>query len=562
MPLKRRFVLLLLLPVTAILLSVGTLGFYFIQRYLFDLWTGSAQLKLGKAAEEIRMRLDDKLLLVNLIVQTENVPHGDVSQSFLIDLLRKKLGVQSANIEAYQAQTPERHDLKTIQAHPHEGSEHLSANRTLIEPDFSDRTLLLERILPDEGQNPTRRLVVKITLDSFLDDIQQIGLWKGSNACLITADGYYLTHTDHSMHDRIRLGDGGDPIEKSVLNDLKDRSEGIILGKGYPPALVMGFQRVPSTNWYVILYSKGSAILEPIIRFVLIYLLGTIGVVATILMLIRSATEPVARSLGELSSVAEKIENGDYTCRLAESGSGEIGYLNRSFNQMMDGIRQRDVLQGIFGRYVDDNVARELMSRPELLRLGGEERVVTILMADLTGFTDMEEQCPPEEVVRVLNKYLATMIGVISAHSGLIVDFFGSGILAFFDSAGTTVEDRAASAIECAFEMRDGFQRLQDEAEALQMVGMAIGIHTDTVIVGNIGSEIRTKYGIVGSAVNLTERIKSSASASSILVSGETYRMLEHRLKVGPKVRVVLKGLDHYRDLYPVAGIDRETRLQ
>jgi sigma-B regulation protein RsbU (phosphoserine phosphatase) len=278
-----------------------------------------------------------------------------------------------------------------------------------------------------------------------------------------------------------------------------------------------------------------------------------------IFVLIRLTTRSVARSVAELSAVAGRIENGDFTSTLPEVRTDEIGHLNRSFNQMIEGLHQRDVIQGIFGRYMDQSIAEELLKQSELLRMGGEERVVTMLMADLKGFTEIAENCLPEQVIGTLNEYLAAMIEVIACHKGVIVDFFGAGILAFFNGMTSSTQQRAEDSVKCALEMRSRFQRLQDEVEGLHMVGLTVGIHTGKVIVGNIGSETRTKYGVVGSAVNTAERIKSCASGGSILVSEETYRTLGQRLKVGPKVRAVLKGLEHSRDLYPVTGIDGEA---
>lgn len=547
---------MLLLPVTVILLAVGLGGFVYLQRYLLDQWMASAQLKLEKAAHEIRMRLDEKLQLMDLIVRLESLPNETNSRDFFMDQLRQKAGVRSVELKPGELHAQMRPQARGAFLHNHST---MSKGPLAMEPDFQEQVLKIIKPIPEENENRTKLLTVKVDFNSFLAQIQSIGLWKGSSACLVTADGHYLAHTDHSMHGRTTLGESGDPLEKRVLQALKEQEFGTVFGKGYPPHLVAGFYRVPSTDWYVILFSKGSIILEPIIRFVLYYVLAIVGSVTIIFLLIRSVTGPVARSVSQLASAALTVEDGDYTIRMPESRSDEIGSLNRRFNQMVDGLWQREVVQGIFGRYVDKNLAEELLKQPELLVMGGEERVVSILMADLIGFTEMAKKYPAEESVSALNCYLSGMIEIIFRHKGIIVDFFGGGILAFFDGTTASTAERAEDSVKCALEMRSQFERLQGEVEALRTMGPAIGIHTGKVIVGNVGSETRTKYGIVGSAVNLTQRIESSASEGSILVSEETYRVLEHKLKVGPKASAVLKGLEHPKDLYPVAGIDGET---
>lgn len=551
---------MLLLPVTVILLAVGTGGFFFIQRHLIQQWTASAQLKLEEAAHEIRMRLDEKIQLIDLIARLESLPNETKSQNFLMDQLREKAGVRSVGIKLGEPERQTSGQTRATSIHNHSGHYSGSSEGALsMEPDFHEQVLKITKVVLGEDEGPPKRLVVKVALDAFLAQIQSIGLWKGSSACLVTADGHYLAHTDHSMHDRKMLGDSGDPLEERVFQALKEQEFGTVFGAGYPPNLVAGFYKVASTDWYVILFSKGSIILEPIIRFVLYYVLAIVGSVTTIFLLIRSVTGSAARSVGQLASAASKVEDGDYTTRMPETRSDEIGSLNRSFNQMMEGLRQRDVIQGIFGRYVDHTVAKEFLERPELLTIGGEERTVTILMADLAGFTQMAEKYPPEDAVLALNRHLSGMIEIISHHKGMIVDFFGAGILAFFNGMTRSTEEHAADSVRCALEMQGRFEKLKSEVVVLQAVGLVVGIHTGRVIVGNVGSETRTKYGIVGSAVNVTERIKSSASAGSILVSEETYQMLEHRLKVGPKVTTMLKGLEHPRDLYPVVSINGDA---
>jgi class 3 adenylate cyclase len=228
---------------------------------------------------------------------------------------------------------------------------------------------------------------------------------------------------------------------------------------------------------------------------------------------------------------------------------------------MMDTLKQRDLIQSTFGRYIDPDVAAELLKNPESLYMGGEERVVTIMMADLIGFGEMAEKSQPEEVIAILNEYLSAMIEVISFYKGIIVDFFEAGILVFFNGITATPKERAAHAVKCALEMRNRFQafRGRNNARQLQMLGMATGIHTGIVIVGNIGAETRTKYGIVGSAVNLTQRIKSSGATGTILISEETYQLLGHRVRVGGGTAVRLKGVEHPKNIYLVESIDNKS---
>ncbi len=135
-------------------------------------------------------------------------------------------------------------------------------------------------------------------------------------------------------------------------------------------------------------------------------------------------------------------------------------------------------------------------------------------------------------------------------------------MLAFFNGIDSDVASRAADAVECALEMQREFEEVSSTGsnEGLPVLRTGIGIHTGEVVVGNIGSETRAKYGIVGSAVNETDRIESLAPAGAVLISGQTRALISKRVIVGRKYQVGLKGLNGVRDLYPVIALDGPPR--
>jgi class 3 adenylate cyclase len=277
-----------------------------------------------------------------------------------------------------------------------------------------------------------------------------------------------------------------------------------------------------------------------------------------IALLIRASTRPVARSIGEISEAAEKVEAGDYAAEVPEDRSDEIGQLKRRFNQMVEGLKQREIIEHTFGRYVDRGIARELMSKPEALRLGGEKHVVTILMSDLRGFTPIAEKLKPEDVIKVVNRHFSRMIAVVEKHRGIIVDFYGDGMLAFFNALSADISSRAADAVGAALEMQREVKAVskENEEEGLPALSMGVGIHTGEVVVGNIGSESRASYGIVGSAVNETQRIQSSAEGGVVVISDQTYRQIADRIVVSRTFQAQLKGLEGERNLYEVESIE------
>jgi class 3 adenylate cyclase len=218
-------------------------------------------------------------------------------------------------------------------------------------------------------------------------------------------------------------------------------------------------------------------------------------------------------------------------------------------------IRNRFIRQ-TFGRYLSDEIVSSLLESPEGLALGGEQRRVSILMADLRGFTWIAEKLPPPQVVRLLNSYLGAMAEVILAHQGTIDEFIGDAILAIF-GAPVTREDDARRALACAVSMQLALGELNDrnEAEGLPRVEMGVAVHTGDVVVGNIGSERRAKYGVVGSPVNHTGRIESFTVGGQILISETTLKEAGPGIAVAERLSIDAKGAREPLTVYGLQGV-------
>jgi len=215
-----------------------------------------------------------------------------------------------------------------------------------------------------------------------------------------------------------------------------------------------------------------------------------------------------------------------------------------------------------FGRYLTDEVVATVLESPTGLQMGGEKRKITMLMADLRGFTSLSERLAPERVVAILNRYLTTMVAIIKKYQGTIDEFIGDAIFVLF-GAPTWQEDDAQRAVACAAAMQLAMASIneQNRQDDLPEIEMGIGVHTGQVVVGNIGSPARLKYGVVGSHVNLTSRIQSYTTGGQILISETTRQELAPILKVGKQMEVRAKGIEHPVTLSEVLGIGRPHRL-
>lgn len=213
-------------------------------------------------------------------------------------------------------------------------------------------------------------------------------------------------------------------------------------------------------------------------------------------------------------------------------------------------------IRKVFGRYLSDEIVQRLLDDNDGLSLGGERRRVTILMADIRDFSTTSLQLEPERCVSLLNNYLAVMTEVIQGYRGTVDEFVGDGILAVF-GAPLREDDDADRALACAVAMQQamGEVNARNAAEGLPAIEIGIGLNTGDVVAGNIGSELRSKYGVVGHNVNLTSRIESCTAAGQILASPATLEYSRVEVLCGRSIDVSVKGLNEPLVLSEVLGV-------
>ncbi|PIE89765.1 MAG: hypothetical protein CR997_09425 [Acidobacteria bacterium] len=236
--------------------------------------------------------------------------------------------------------------------------------------------------------------------------------------------------------------------------------------------------------------------------------------------------------------------------RLSDRQQLRLNSLNESLE-----LRNR-FITGVFGRYLSDDIVEELLQTPGGLQLGGEKRRMTILMSDLRGFTALAEKLPADQVLQILNHYLEEMTEIIFKHQGTIDEILGDGLLVIF-GVPTTREDDATRAIACAIDMQIAMERVNrwNQKHGFPELKLGVGLHTGDVIVGNIGSTKRTKYGVVGREVNLTARIESYTVGDQILISKAARDACLVPLAIRSQSEVFPKGCSGSIQILDVEGI-------
>lgn len=207
-------------------------------------------------------------------------------------------------------------------------------------------------------------------------------------------------------------------------------------------------------------------------------------------------------------------------------------------------------------RYTSPDIADYALTTAEGQKSGGQTKNVTILMSDLRGFTALSSKLTAEELIKVLNRYFEAMVVCIQKYHGTVIEFLGDGIFTVF-GAPKDLEDHASCAVNCAVEMQKAMPAVNEwnRANGYPELQMGIGINTGDVVVGNIGSEKKMKYGCMGSAVNITGRLESLTVGGQIFITENTARRLTEKLAVITEGAFLPKGAPEELRYYEIEGI-------
>jgi class 3 adenylate cyclase len=274
----------------------------------------------------------------------------------------------------------------------------------------------------------------------------------------------------------------------------------------------------------------------------------------------------ISRPILNLRDGVREVGEGNFSVAVPVKGAKEIVHLAQSFNllgqQLIEYIEKRDFIRDTFGRYVTQEVVKKLLEDKSALEMGGEIREVTILMSDLRGFTALIADMDPEAVIIWLNRYLGKMIEILLDNRAVIDEIVGDGILAFF-GAPTPMEDHPARAVACALQMQAAMTEINEinAKDGLPYLEMGIAVNTGQVVVGNIGSERRTKYSVIGSHVNFTARVEGFAVGGQVLISTPTYERLTDLVEVGDTLHAEMKGVPGTATIYEVLGLKGDYNL-
>ena len=419
------------------------------------------------------------------------------------------------------------------------------------------KTVSIYSSLTDTTGSEIGKLWVQVRFDYLLQDLLEFGWWQSERAFIVDSSGRFILHTTQFGEDSTTLGETNDPFELRILEQIRSKPLGTLYDRGQPPKNVAGFYNIGLANWSIVLVAPGDELLSPLIHFRTLYVFGILISVMIVVALTRYHLNQIIRPIQKLTQATQAVAKEKYDILIVPRTSDEIGQLTKGFNAMVEGLREREVIRNTFGRYIDHDIAQQLLKHPETTRLGGDKHAVAILMVDIRGFTSLAESMTSEAIITLLNHFFSHMIDIINKYHGIIVDFYGDGLLAFFDPANRASFEAAGSAVECGLAMQERMAALRKEpsiSKRYPNIEIGVGLNFGEVVVGNIGSEERAKYGIVGSAVNATDRIQRLAEGGQVVISESLKRLLDDRVEIKKQFSKTLEGFSQPLKLYVVSS--------
>ena len=264
----------------------------------------------------------------------------------------------------------------------------------------------------------------------------------------------------------------------------------------------------------------------------------------------------VISKLHELFEEYKKLyKNTKRMMRMSDKREGEVRKLN---SQMNEKNKLLDILTSKLSRYISPQLAQTICSGKQDVKLESTRKKLTIFFSDIVSFSDFADQMESEDLTDLLNYYMDEMTKIALEYGATIDKYIGDAIMIFFgDPTSLGTKEDAVQCIKMSLAMQNRLTQLRrDESGKFnEFYSIRIGIHTGYCTVGNFGSENRMDYTIIGNSVNIASRLESNATVNSILISEDTYKLVQHEIYCEKVDRIKLKGLSQPMNTYKVVDL-------
>jgi class 3 adenylate cyclase len=391
--------------------------------------------------------------------------------------------------------------------------------------------------------------------DKLTDLLERVKFNQSGYAVVVDGEGHILAHPDRSRLD--------EDISSypAVALARQTRGSGHIVTPNAAGDLKLFVYRAiqnPSTSgrepWVLLTEIDEGEQLATLRDLQDELLLGGLLIVAAGLFVADQVSRSIRKPLDELRTFARRVGEGELSEQTAITGRDVAGSLGGALNDMVAAIRERDHVKEVFGRYIATQVSDKVLSG---VNLAGESRVVSILFSDIRNFTGMSEGMTPQQVVSFLNAYFSEMVDAVFEQGGVLDKFIGDGLMATFGSLDEQ-PDHPRRAVRTALRMKALLAKINGERAVAGKppISIGIGIHTDEVIVGNIGSTKRLEYTVIGDGVNAASRVQTlnKEFGTTILITETTYDAVKDEFECRLMPEHTLRGKTKALRFYEVVS--------
>lgn len=265
----------------------------------------------------------------------------------------------------------------------------------------------------------------------------------------------------------------------------------------------------------------------------------------------KSLTNPITTLVG----ATKEVEKGNFRLGVKATTGDEIGILTESFVEMGRGLEEREKMKDAFGKFVNKEIADQVLKGT--IKLGGERKTATVFFSDIRGFTAISEKLEPEEVVEFLNQYMTRMVNCVNNTHGVVDKYIGDAVMAVWGapvSHGNDTENAVNGALMMRRELIEFNKGRGGDKKPIIKIGC--GLNTGPVLAGQIGSNERMEYTVIGDTVNLASRIEAlnKPFGTDILVSTDTYHLIKDIFRLEPMQKIKVKGKSEPQQIYAVLG--------
>ncbi len=393
-------------------------------------------------------------------------------------------------------------------------------------------------------------IVIFYSMNKILESIS-----TGSviNSFIVSGNGDLIAHRDRSLV-KSKTNYASMSIVKMMMTSPNPNAQ-ISYDDDKGEKFLGAFSRVNFSDTAVISYVKEE------IAFAMVYKIQRIvmwltGIVLAASLLVnfffsRSLSRPIMR----LTEVSHQIQEGHYDVEISSESHDEIGELTDSFKEMAHGLAERENIKTAFGKFVNKQIAELVMNND--IKLGGEKKDVVVFFSDIRSFTAISEFLEPEEVVEFLNQYMTRMVKCITKTKGVVDKYIGDAIMAVWGAPVSSGND-VFNAVNASLMMREELLNFNQGrgGDKKPVIHIGCGIHCGPVLAGQIGSEDRMEYTVIGDTVNIASRIESlnKAFATDVLITEEVAAKIKDKFRIVPMQKIKVKGKSEPLQIYAVLG--------